>query len=88
MQRCTNCSEVFADGITNCPECNYSVRAVRGGTPISPTQPVRVTDIDMPFGSMIRLMVKLAFAAIPAIAIIYAVIWGAGLMLATIAATS
>ena len=36
--------------------------------------PVQITDIDMPFGSMIMFMVKWALAAIPAIIIFWVVV--------------
>ncbi|HHE32999.1 MAG TPA: hypothetical protein ENL07_10375 [Chlorobaculum parvum] len=37
---------------------------------------VVVTDIKMPFGSMVIFLVKLALASIPALLIIYAVMFG------------
>lgn len=46
----------------------------------NPRQEVRVTDIRMPFGSMVLFMVKWAIASIPALVILVvvgAVIWGA-----------
>ena len=39
---------------------------------------VSVVDIDMPFGSMVLFMVKLAIAAIPAFIILVILAWGAG----------
>ena len=38
------------------------------------SQAVKVTDVDIEFWSMVRLMVKFAFASIPAAIAIYAVI--------------
>ncbi len=37
---------------------------------------VIITDIDIKFGSMISLMVKAAFAAIPAMIIVMIIVWG------------
>lgn len=34
-------------------------------------QEVRVVDFDMPFGSMVALMIKWAFASIPAMIVIF-----------------
>jgi hypothetical protein len=51
--------------------------------PVSPVTPVVVTGFDMPFWPLVRFLVKLAIASIPAgivIAIFYAVlglVWGA-----------
>lgn len=36
---------------------------------------VTITDIEMPFGSLIVLMVKWAFAAIPAIILVFTIIF-------------
>src|SRR5713226_8819688 len=47
--------------------------------PAQPTNPVSVTDVDMPFLSMVRFMVKWAIAAIPAFIILMilgALFWG------------
>jgi len=38
--------------------------------------PVVVTDVQIQFGSMVALLVKLAFAAIPAATIVTIIIWG------------
>jgi hypothetical protein len=40
------------------------------GNPSETSAPVRITDIRMPFGSMVIFMVKWAIAAIPAIIIL------------------
>lgn len=37
-----------------------------GYKPSAPTTRVIITDVDIPFGSLVVLMVKLVFAAIPA----------------------
>lgn len=39
-------------------------------------QPVVVVDVDIKFWSMIQLLVKLAFAGIPAMIIIALILWG------------
>jgi hypothetical protein len=41
---------------------------------------VTLTDIDIPFGRMISIMLKLMLAAIPAILLLYAVIFGIALL--------
>jgi hypothetical protein len=43
---------------------------------ISAASPVVVTDVQIQFGSMVTLLVKLAFAAIPAAIIVTIIIWG------------
>lgn len=45
--------------------------AIDAATIIKKTHKVTVTDIDMPFTSMVRFMVKWAIATIPAIIILY-----------------
>ena len=45
----------------------------------TPSPRVVVTDVDMPFGSMVRFMVKWSIAAIPALLILLvigSVLWG------------
>ena len=48
--------------------------------PPQQTARVTVTDIDMPFWSMVRFMVKWAVAAIPALVLLLAAAFGAGLI--------
>jgi len=43
---------------------------------LSAASPVVVTDVQIQFGSMVTLLVKLAFAAIPAAIIVTIIIWG------------
>lgn len=45
-------------------------------------QPVTVTDIDIKFWSLVQLLVKLAFAGIPAILIVAIIMWGFSLIIA------
>lgn len=47
-------------------------------------QPVRVTDIDMTFGSMVLFMVKWAIASIPAFIILSALMAGVGVVIVTV----
>lgn len=44
---------------------------------VSTAAPVVVTDVQIQFGSLVTLLVKLAFAAIPAAIIVAIIIWGA-----------
>lgn len=44
---------------------------------VTAASPVVVTDVQIQFGSMVTLLVKLAFAAIPAAIIVTIIIWGA-----------
>lgn len=44
-------------------------------------QPVVVTDVDIRFWSMVRLLVKLAFAGIPAMLIVMFIVYFVGMML-------
>lgn len=48
---------------------------------------VRVTDIDMPFGSMVMFMVKWSLASIPALMILAAATFAVVIALATLAGT-
>lgn len=50
-------------------------RAEKAATP-PPPQPVVVTDVDIRFWSMVRLLVKLAFAGIPAMIVVALIVWG------------
>ena len=43
--------------------------------PMTSSTRITVVDIDMPFGSMVRFMIKLAFAAIPAYLIILFIVF-------------
>jgi hypothetical protein len=74
-------SEIQAGG--DCPGCSAVERkkaaAQKPDAIGSPSYPgVVVVDIDLPFGSMVRFMVKWAIAAIPAFIILLIIAWGAG----------
>ncbi len=55
-------------------------RNQKAATPPAP-QPVVVTDVDIRFWSMVRLLVKLAFAGIPAMLIVMFIVYFVGMML-------
>lgn len=65
-------------GISECPVCNHQISPKASicpgcGHPFNSSQKnqVSVTDIDMPFSSMIYLMIKWAIATIPAAIILF-----------------
>lgn len=81
MLRCPKCGNLSMDGAVGCWSCRESLQnAVRVlPEPPSPDEEdasaasgsrVVVTDIDMPFGSMVRFMVKWSIASIPAFLIL------------------
>ena len=81
MLRCSNCGADTTPGPSHCPQCGASLKtaaAVRivGATESEPICRTRVvvTDVDMPFGSMVVFMVKWGIAAIPAV-LILTVVW-------------
>lgn len=41
---------------------------------------ITVTDIDIPFGRMIMIILKLMLASIPAVLLLYAVVFGVALL--------
>lgn len=45
-------------------------RSIDSGGPGRPAEPVRIVAVDIPFGDMVALLVKLALAAIPAAVIL------------------
>lgn len=49
-----------------------------------PPQSVVVTDVDIRFWSMVRLLVKLAFAGLPALLIVMFIIYAVGMVLGMI----
>lgn len=55
-------------------------RAEKAATPQLP-QRVVVTDVDIKFWSMVRLLVKLAFAGIPAMLIVMFIVYFVGMIL-------
>ena len=78
--QCPNCNNtnIQADA-TECGECGYVFKGYEESTPEGVTglasksnnQNVTVTDIKMPFGSMVEFMVKWAIASIPAFIILF-----------------
>jgi len=86
MLKCLQCGKFTYPGPAKCDHCGASLRGaptvdvtmqsptVTGGSavhvPVSVNRVV-VTDIDMPFGSMVRFMVKWAIASIPAFVILF-----------------
>ena len=77
---CPNCNNtnIQADA-TRCGECGYEFKGYEESTPEGVTgvasksnnQNVTITDIKMPFGSMVEFMVKWAIASIPAFIILF-----------------
>lgn len=86
---CIKCGKPIWGTAQTCPRCSAPVGELSGErqeqekverayieTQVKArAQEVVVTDINMPFGSMVGFMVKWAIAAIPAL-IILAVLWG------------
>lgn len=70
---CEECSQPISDAAYFCPHCGRPGKAAK-------SIPVAVGDIDMHFGTMVGILVKLAFAIIPAaiiVAFLGAIIWAA-----------
>ena len=78
--KCPNCHNTTSEDAVKC-ECGYvfkgyqessspDITASRSHTNNSNNQNVIVTDIKMPFGSMVEFMVKWAIASIPAFIIL------------------
>lgn len=81
MWKCKKCGEEIEDQFDSCWKCEQPVEARPLASPVKKQQPtvsqnmeVTVTDIKMPFWSMVIFLVKLSIAAIPA-AIIIAIIY-------------
>jgi uncharacterized membrane protein YvbJ len=79
--RCPNCGSENVPGAAFCNACGKPVppspaQATAPAAP-APTAPVRVvvTDVEIPFMSMVSLLVTWALAAIPAAAIVAAVVF-------------
>lgn len=62
---CLECKAKVSDTAASCPHC--------GAVPLDPVHslPVEVSNIDMKFGTMIWFLIKVAFAAVPAVIVIY-----------------
>lgn len=71
MTTCTNCGAENDDAAVACKACkrdmpgyDWPAKSGRVGAP------VRITDVDLPFGSMVAFMAKWAIASIPAMLIL------------------
>ena len=53
----------------------------------TPSTPVTITNIDIPFGRLILIILKWMFASIPAMIIFYLIVGGVFLIFAVIVAT-
>ena len=62
---CFECKAKVSESAASCPHC--------GAVPLDPVRalPVEVSNLDMKFGTMIWFLIKVAFAAVPAIIVIY-----------------
>lgn len=65
LVKCAECSDTISDQAAACVHC---------GAPLSGHRGVSVNDVQMPFLSIVRLMVKVAIAALPAMFIV-ALFW-------------
>ncbi len=75
MKVCPACGAENHDQAVECKKCLKPFPGYVAGRPLAPkaadlAQPVRITDVDMPFGSMVWFMVKWAIATIPALIIL------------------
>lgn len=62
---CYECKAKVSESAASCPHC--------GAIPLDHVQslPVQVSDLDMKFGTMFWFLIKLSFAAVPAVIVIY-----------------
>ena len=62
---CYECKAKVSDSAASCPQC--------GAIPIDPPRslPVEISDADMKFSTMFWFLIKLSFAAVPAVIVIY-----------------
>lgn len=62
---CHECQAKVSDSAASCPHC--------GAIPLDPARslPVEISDLDMKFSTMFWFLIKLAFAAVPAVIVIY-----------------
>ena len=62
---CYECKAKVSDSAASCPHC--------GAIPLDSdsTLPVEVLNVDMKFVTMIWFLIKVAFAAVPAVIVIY-----------------
>lgn len=81
--RCSECGGRMSQRATACPHCGDPNR--RRGSPAD--QPVSITDVSIPFWSMVRLMIKWALATIPAILLLFVILMGIAVVLGATGAT-
>ena len=78
---CKNCSSVHDKFLEICPNCktandmvieNYKFKHISKGedNSLENIEKVRIADLDMPFLSMVKFIVKLTLASIPALIIL------------------
>jgi predicted permease len=62
---CYECKAQVSESAANCPHC--------GAIPLDPVRslPVEVSDLDMKFRTMIWFLIKVSFAAVPAVIVVY-----------------
>ena len=62
---CYECKAKISDSAASCPQC--------GAIPLDPNRslPVEISDADMKFSTMFWFLIKLSFAAVPAVIVIY-----------------
>ncbi len=66
---CQACGNKVSKHAVNCPACGHP-QYTPSSQPQTKAQKVSVTDVDMPFGSMVLFMIKWTIAAIPAAIVI------------------
>lgn len=92
MFTCSSCGETLDERAIDCPACGTAVaHTMRGAVKAPAADPallvaeradasgVVIRGLDVPFGDLVFLLVKLAIAAIPAaiiVTLIMAVVWG------------
>lgn len=69
LEHCQACGNKVSKHAATCPACGHP-QYMPASQIHTKAQRVSVTDIDIPFGSMVGFMVKWALAAIPALIII------------------
>lgn len=69
--KCSECGQTTHRGPANCPHCGASLKtAYQIEQPRAPAQPVTVTDVQIPFMSMVALTITWGLAAIPALIVL------------------
>ncbi len=70
LKKCPNCSEIVPDNDARC-KCGYIFTNQFSGQMTDNINRVTIANIDMPFWSIVMLMVKWAIASIPALFILW-----------------